>query len=144
VGSEQPETNKSKKKMKNLIRIEHLANGLTVEFHDRSNRYYGDYYRVCVEVRCRIPLSAAAFSEAADPVAEMQHARTVLGEEMLFAHTLEQMGVSGDDVEKNRQALIDSFVKSTFPYMQSPSFPARMMARELAQRKKRRSFSAPK
>lgn len=129
--------------MNDTLRTEQLANGLTVEFHDHSNRYYGDYHRVRIEVRCRCPLAAGLFAGAADPEAELQSARSALGEEVVFTRVLEQMGVAGSDVEKTRQHLIDSFVQGTFPYMESPAFPARLVAREMEQKKKgRRPFGA--
>ncbi len=127
--------------MEKPIRKEILENGLTVEFYDRTNRYYGDYHRLKVDVRCRIPITPAAFPEAADPGAESLKARCLLGEEAVWVRSLEKMGVCGADVEGGLHAVISGFMETSFAYLQSPLFPARFVARELAEKKKRRPLS---
>ncbi len=109
---------------------------MTVEFFDRSNRYFGDYHRICIDVIVRLPLCPEYFAAFADPDSEWQRARVVLGDEAVFKRTLERMGVSGADVETTRQALMDEFSRTTFSYLQSPDFPARFVASELAKTKK--------
>jgi hypothetical protein len=127
--------------MGEILRSERLENGLTVEFFDRSNRYFGDYHRVFIEVRCRIPLMGDVFAESPDPAAALQRARAVLGEEVVFNRTLEKMGVAGEEVERTRHFLIDSFLRSALSYLQNPSFPRRFIASELERRiKGRRPF----
>lgn len=124
--------------MNEIIRTESLSNGVRVAFHDRSNRYFGDYHRVCVEVRCCLPLTPPLFAGAADPPAECRQARAVLGEEACHVRILERMGVAGDEVERVRQEIIDGFIRSTLPYLQSPNFPARLIAVELARHRQGR------
>lgn len=126
------------------IRKEHLSNGLTVEFFDGTNRYFGDYHRVFIEARYRIPLTADAFADSVDPAAALQGARAVLGEEVVFTRTLEKMGVSGDEVERTRHSLIDNFLRSALLYLQNPSFSRRFIAAELERRLKGRRPSWPR
>ncbi len=127
--------------MEKTLRKEFLDNGLTVEFFDRTNRYYGDYHRLKVDVRCCIPVTPAAFPEAADPEAESLKARCLLGDEAVWERSLEKMGVCGADVEAGQNALIDGFIASSFTYLQNPLFPARFIARELTEKKKSRPLS---
>lgn len=124
--------------MGDILRSVRLENGLTIEFSDRSNRYFGDYHRVCVEVRCRVALGPEAFAGSADPAAEQQAARAVLGSEVAFSRTLEKMGVAGEAVEQTREALIDSFIRSALSYLSAPAFPGRFIAGELERRRQGR------
>lgn len=124
--------------MGDILRSVRLENGLNIEFSDRSNRYFGDYHRVCVEVRCRVPLNPECFAGSADPAAELQAARAVLGNEVVFVRRLEKMGVAGEEVERSRAALIDSFIRSSFPYLDTPSFARRFVAVELERRRQGR------
>ena len=121
--------------MGDTLRSVRLDNGLIIEFFDRSNRYFGDYHRLCVEARCRVPLNPDSFAGSADPVAELQAARAVLGNEVVFTRTLEKMGVAGEAVARSREALIDSFIRSSFPYLDTPNFPGRFIAGELERRR---------
>lgn len=130
--------------MGNMLRSVRLENGLAIEFFDRSNRYFGDYHRVCVEARCRVALSLETFAGSADPAAELQSARVVLGSEVVYARTLEKMGVAGELVGRAREALIDSFIRSTLPYLDTPTFPRRFVAAELVRRRQGRRPQWPR
>jgi len=121
--------------MKKLIRAERLDNGLVVEFYDRSNRYFGDYHRVCLEVSCRIPLTVELFNSSADPAGTLQQAMGLFGAEAVFSRRLEKMGVEGDAVEQARAELTDSFLRTTVAYLGSSDFPARYVAAEMQRRR---------
>ena len=97
------------------FRTERLANGLDVAFVDFSNRYYGDYHRVCVEVR--IAAQGADGSANADVTVPQQ------------VRHLERMGVAGADVEAVRRQLVDDFWRHAGPYLGHPDFPARLAAK---------------
>lgn len=129
--------------MKTLLHTQKLTNGITVEFFDRSNRYFGDYHRICIDVACSLPLCPEFFAAANDPEAEWQRARVVLGEEVVFKKTLEKMGVPGAEVDDTRQRLMEEFSRTTFPYLQSPEFPTRFVAAELAKTRKVRHLFVP-
>jgi hypothetical protein len=122
--------------MTKIIQTENLPNGMKIEFIDCSNRYYGDYHRVRIEVRFIFPLTPAVFEQIADSEAERVNIRKVLGGKYVYTRVLEKMGVPGDALEETRRSLIDSFIGSTFSYMAQPSFPLRLIVRELARRSK--------
>lgn len=116
-----------------------LENGLEVRFLDCSNRYYGDYWRVKVEVRCSLELHPGLFAGEADPQGACEAARRLLSERVEFSRSLEKMGVEGAALAAARSALVEGFIQSAFPYLRAASFPPRLVARELAQRRKKRS-----
>ncbi len=107
-----------------------------LEFFDRSNRYFGAYWRICLEVRCRVPLSAAGL-----PDAEATRARQLLGETVDFVRRLERMGVAEENVEAVRQELVASFLQTTRAYLESAVFPGRLVAGRLAEKRGPRRFS---
>lgn len=130
--------------MKERIRTERLNNGLSVDFFDRSNRYFGDYHRLCIEVCCRVPLNLETFAGSADPAAELQKARALLGGEVVMVRRLEKMGVAGEAVARTREALIEGFIRSSLPYLETPVFPQRFIASELGRRRQGGRFPWPR
>lgn len=108
-----------------------LRNGLILSFFDRSNRYFGDYHRVKIEVRGPIPVCAACFPEASDPDSEAEQARKILGAEVVFGLELERMGVAGRDVETVRRALVDEFLRASRVYLEQDEFPRRYLNKRL-------------
>ncbi len=118
--------------METLLRKQKLKNGLVVEFHDLSNRYFGDYHRVLIEARCRIPVSPSFISTGP----ELEGALADLGGEVHYTHVLEKMGVPGDERERTRNLLIDGYLRSAVFYLESPRFALRVVALELEKRRK--------
>jgi hypothetical protein len=112
-----------------------LANGLVVEFFDCSNRYFGAYWRLCLDVRCRIALAGRLFA------AELENASSMLGESVEYNRRLERMGVAEEDLASVRQQLVDSFLASTRSYLEDPDFPARLIASRLAENNRLHRFS---
>ncbi|MCD6527658.1 MAG: hypothetical protein J7K75_11775 [Desulfuromonas sp.] len=98
--------------MTDLLTGETLANGVTVEFCDKTNRYYGDYHRVCIEV-------SLIFDD---------------GQRHVF-QTLERMGVSSDDLDSVKSQVVTAFRQGTMTYMAGDQFPQKFLAL-LSQRKK--------
>lgn len=123
--------------MEDILRTDHLPNGVCVDFVDFSNRYFGDYHRLQIEVRCRITVTPQLFAASADPCAEAERVRSRLGDEVLWVRRLERMGVAGDDLESVRNEMVESFVKSGFAYLKSHDFPVRFVASEMAARQKK-------
>ena len=93
--------------MTDALTNERLANGVQIDFIDKTNRYYGDYHRVCIDVELRF---------AADDYAVMHKFQT-----------LERMGVGGDDVASVQTQLLNSFRHGTMPYMERTVFPDKFM-----------------
>ncbi len=103
------------------IKEEHLANGLQITFVDKSNRYFGDYHRVCVvaTLLCNLnDLPAASFDEEAFRCQAIE----ALGEQLSVTKRLERMGVASADVEEVRVALIDNFLRHTSLYLSRPDY----------------------
>ena len=131
--------------MTKIIRTENLANGMKVEFIDLSNRYYGDFHRVRIDVCCSFTLTPAILAEVAESEAERENVRKILGENYTHTRVLEKMGVPGDALEETKHNLIDSFAGNALSYMAQPSFPLRLIARELERRGKvRHPFREPR
>ena len=107
-----------------------LANGLNLDFIDQGNRYFGDYHRVRVVVRCAVPIASEAFAEGPDDPLFLK-AQRLFGDEILFERPLERMGVAGDDVEAVRTGLVESFLKSSRGYLEHPDFAVRFIRSQL-------------
>lgn len=101
------------------FRSEKLDNGIRVDFVDQSNRYFGDYFRVCIEVRLQVP-------------------RPQGGEPLVKVRTLERMGVSGAEVETVRALLVDSYWQHAGRYLTHSAVPARLLAAEASAPRHRR------
>ena len=85
-----------------LKRLE-LPSGALLEFVDRSNRYFGDYHRVLIEVELVL-------------MAEEGPQR------LRYQKPLQRMGVASADVEAEREALIENFLTTARPYMERPEY----------------------
>jgi len=121
-----------------LLRSLRLDNGLIIEFYDHSNRYFGDYHRVCVEACCRVPVTPEWFATSVDSDVEFRTAQAVLGHEAVFIKRLERMGVAGAAMAEAREDIIESFIRSSVAYLSSGAFPSRFIAAELRRRREGR------
>ncbi len=110
------------------FRTVELENGLTVCFYDASNRYYGDFHRVCIEVKIEIPLQLMRLSE------EQLKSAEKLKAPLSFATRLERMGVAGDELQRIRDALVDSFLTSSSDYFTKPDFVRQLLKKKLSER----------
>ncbi len=108
--------------MADMFTPQHLNNGVQVEFIDKTNRYYGDYYRVCIEVVLRLNNDEAALCSAGSNQGDGQGDGQQGGQAYQF-QTIERMGVSGDDLVTVKQQVLDSFCRGTMVYMARDSFP---------------------
>jgi hypothetical protein len=114
------------------IRQIRLANGLTLLFHDRSRRYFGDYHRAKVEITCSIPILEEYFSEKQ----ELEDAVKNLGDAVIFRRSVERMGVSSADLASVLASIMDNFCEHSIHYISSPAFPRKMVHMELAKARK--------
>lgn len=103
------------------FRTDHLDNGIAVAFFDLSNRYFGDYHRVRIEVRLHVP-------------------RPGREEPLIKVHSLERMGVAGAEVGATRDSLAEDYLRNTGRYLGHSDYPARLIAATTAPR--RRTFPA--
>lgn len=96
---------------------ETLANGVVINFFDLSNRYFGDYHRVCVEARISVPIPERS-------------------EALVKVRVLERMGVAGAEVTTVRDRLVADFLHHASGYLGRPDYPARLLAAETAPRRR--------
>jgi hypothetical protein len=97
------------------FRTERLENGVELAFFDKSNRYFGDYHRVCVEVRISVRvLGKASASVSSGRLEQVSH--------------LERMGVAGAKVGATRNRLVEDFLGSAGRYLAHEDYPDRLAA----------------
>ena len=121
------------------IKEEYLANGLQLVFSDESNRYFGDYHRVCVVATLICNLHDLPLSNPDDEVFRSQAIET-LGEQLNIVKRFERMGVSSADVEDVRNALIDDFLQHTSTYLSRPDYLHSLVSAELKKRTTHRFY----
>jgi hypothetical protein len=121
------------------IKVEHLANGLQLIFSDESNRYFGDYHRVCVVATVICNLHDLPLANSDDEAFRRQAIET-LGEQLSIVKRFERMGVSSADVEDVRNALIEDFLQHTSPYLTRPDYLRSLVSAELKKRSTHRFY----
>lgn len=114
-----------------------LANGLQVEFFDRSNRYFGDYHRIQVEVRLRFELPVQV-----GPDAEFwQRVRMAHGHHLEVRRVLERMAVPTADTDRVRERLVTDFLAHNRPYLERPTCLKSLAATAMHQRRQRPAYA---
>ncbi len=113
-----------------LIKEEFLANGLQIKFSDESNRYFGDYHRVCVVATIICNLHDLPQATADDEAFRSQTIET-LGEQLSIVKRFERMGVASTDVDEVRNALVDDFLQHTSAYISRPGYLKSLVSAEL-------------
>jgi len=108
-----------------MIRSEQLANGLEISFRDETNRYFGDYHRVCVIASIRYALAGLAEE------ALRRQATDACGVELRVEKRLERMGVPSAEVDAVRRALVDGFMRHAVFYLSRPDYPRLLAAAEM-------------
>ena len=111
-----------------LVKEIPLENNLNVCFYNHNHRYFGDYHRVKVEITCKVPLKEEYFTTRAECV----EAINTLGLSALFKRSVEQMGVSSDELEPCLERIIDNFISHALSYLASPEFPRMLIKKEMA------------
>ena len=116
------------------IREERLENGLQVFFADESNRFFGDYHRICIVVTILCDLCTLP-ADNDDDVTFRSKAIATLGKELKVVKRLERMGVATADVEAVRKAMMDDFMKNSSVYLMRPDYPRSLVAAEFKKRR---------
>lgn len=125
--------------MERIIREISLENGLTIRFIDRTHRYYGDFYRVVIEIACDVPLREEYF----DNPEEFEAVRKLVGEPQRYRRHLEQMGVPSTEIDRVIDRLIAHFSAHSLPYFNSPYFPRKMFLAESRKKLAKQKHSSP-
>ena len=114
-----------------LIRTLVLDNGLTLNFYDQSNRYFGDFHRVLIRVE-------GVIRSMDDPADEVMPLPEELPDNVVYCRELERMGVTSDRLKEVVSELIESFLQSSKPYLDRPGIPEKLIRKKLAEKPKRR------
>jgi len=118
---------------KDALMVREFANGLRLELFDASRHYFGGYWRLSIEARCLVPLSAANIEDP-EYLAEL---RRQLGDPVPFVRSVEQMAVPPERVDGARAALQERLLAQLVSLVEHPDFAARFLAKEYQQRIKR-------
>ena len=121
------------------IKEECLENGLQITFSDETNRYFGDYHRVCVVATIVCNLDDLP-TDSTDEEAFRCRAVEALGNQLSVVKRFERMGVSSADVEDVRGALIDDFLRHTSAYLARPEYIRSLVNAELNKRPTHRFY----
>lgn len=113
--------------MAKLFKTVRLENDLTVEFFDSSNRYFGDFHRVCIEVQITIPLHGLRLSQ------DQAKAASKLKSPLCFKRRLERMGVASAEVPAVTGLLVNSFLATCNSYLNTPDFAQRLLEKKLSE-----------
>lgn len=112
-----------------VLREEILENGLRLAFSEMTNRYFGDYHRVCIEVATELDLDSPLLGQLDAQLHEQ--ARTRYGATLTIRRTLERMGVPTVQVKTVTDELIETFLAEARHYRARPDYPARLLRAEL-------------
>ena len=104
-----------------ILREECLDNGLQVTFVDESNRYFGDYHRVCVVATIILDLHKLPATTAEEESFRVRAMRA-LGDELKVVKRFERMGVASTDVDAVRTALVEDYLRNTESYLARPEY----------------------
>ncbi len=124
-----------------MLRQQLLDNGLELVFNDLSNRYYGNFYQVKIEVVIRIYLSNELLVEFGFSEKEQLQTKNRFGALFEDRQELKRMGVAGPEVSAVCRQMIQQFIDSSLPYMSKDQFPAQLLRKRLLERPSLRSIN---
>lgn len=117
-----------------ILHQQSLDNGLVLIFTDLSNRYYGDFHQIKIDVLSRFRLSDSLLAESGLSEREQLRAKTRFGDALETHRELKRMGVAGADVAAVTKQMVQQFLETSLPYMSSVGFPASLLRQRLAER----------
>ena len=122
-----------------LVKEISLENGVKVCFYSHVHRYYGDYYRVKLDIVCEVSLLEEYFADR-QAYAE---ATASLGPTAIYRRNVEQMGVPSAELDRTLESLIEHFSRHSLPYIASSSYPKKLVLAEVngAGRKVQRAYA---
>ncbi len=109
-------------KLANSVQLE---NGAVINFSNRSNRYYGDFHRVRIDVVVTFPLALTRLPDELREIAEG------CGDHITYEHQLEQMGVKSAELENVAERLIENFLKTVRSYLEKDNFVEALLRQKL-------------
>ena len=124
-----------------LLHQQLLDNSLELIFYDLSNRYYGDFHQIKIEVVSRIKFSDALLEDFGFSEREQLQAKNRYGEMFEARQELKRMGVAGSEVQSVTTQMVKQFLDSSLPYMSDLKFPQRLLRKHLSDRSNIRSVN---
>jgi len=104
-----------------------LENGVKVSFCSHAHRYFGDYYRVKLDIICEASLLEEYFADR-QAYAE---AMVLLGPTAIYRRNVEQMGVPSAELDRTLENLIENFSRHSLPYIASSTYPKKLVLAEV-------------
>jgi hypothetical protein len=122
-----------------LVKEISLENGVKVCFYSHAHRYYGDYYRVKLDIVCEAPLLEEYFAD----LPAYADAMASLGPTAIHRRNVEQMGVPSAELGRTLDSLIEHFSRHSLPYIASSTYPKKLALTEVkgAGRKMPRAYT---
>lgn len=106
-----------------------LPNSLSLLCTDATRIYFGDYCHVRIQISISVPLSKQFFHNED----ELQYARRMLPDPLIYRRTIERMGVPSSNVDMVRAELINDLMHHAARYLGTEKFPGQFVRAELAQ-----------
>ena len=113
--------------MEKLLKGWTLVNGLVLEVHDESTRYYADFWNLKVVIRGRVKVQAEYLHAIRPANPFEQEAKETLGAEVLYRRELTRIGVREAEKGETIQTLLNSFEENTLPYLKHSAFPEKLV-----------------
>ena len=117
-----------------ILHRQSLENGLELVFSDLSNRYYGDFYQIKIDVLSTVSLTDSFLQGSDLSEQEQLRVRNRFGNMLETHQELKRMGVAGPDVSRVTKELVQQFIDTSFPYMSTADFPLRLLRQRLLER----------
>lgn len=113
--------------MEYLNKTNILPNGIKLLIAPHWHRYFGDYYNLKLVITCIIPVTAGLCSE----IEGLAEVLLELGGGVVFKRVSEKTGIPSAEKEKVLNKLLEDFENNSLPYLESPSFPKKMILAEI-------------
>lgn len=114
-----------------------LKNGLTLELWDKSRIVAGDRWKIIVIAQVNIPVEKTLFGLNANPPADFDEMKQLLGESVRFEKKMERFFIDEKEKDRVTQEIMDSLLESLFPYLSHPQFCKRFFLREFTKAKQK-------
>lgn len=104
-----------------------LANGVVLEVHDESARYYADFWNLKVVIMGTVKNKPQYLQAICPSNPSEQEAKEALGRETVYHRELTRIGVREAEKGETIQRLLGSFKENTLPYLNHPAFPEKLV-----------------
>ena len=113
-----------------LIKSVDLINDLTLEFYDISRKLAGDRWYVGVIAQIDIPLTDSLLTNRLLSPRGIDEIRNALGKTVRFQQKRDRHYIDEKNKDELLNDVMDSFLKSSIPYLSHPNFPAKYVLKE--------------